>query len=221
MRPDTMLPIRVLLADDHTLVRAGFRALLTSLGGIQVVAEAGDGHEVLQLIEAHNPDLVLMDIAMPGLNGLEATAHLAKEFPTVRVIILSMHANAEYVRRAFGAGALGYLIKDASASEFELAIRAVSQGETYVCSVAAKYNLARKERQINAVGSLEHLTPRQREVLKLIAQGYTTQEIAQLLNISVKTAETHRTELMDRLDLHDVAGLVRFAIRTGLLPPDE
>ncbi len=216
-----MPSIRVLLADDHTLVRAGFRALLTGLGGIQVVAEAGDGYEVLRLIDVHNPDLVLMDIAMPGLNGLETTMQLVKEFPTVRVIILSMHANAEYVRRALDAGALGYLIKEASASEFELAIRAVAQGETYVCPGAAKHNHARKERQINVVGSLEHLTPRQREVLRLIAQGYTTQEIAQLLNISVKTAETHRTELMDRLDLHDVAGLVRFAIRTGLLPLDE
>lgn len=221
MRRDTMPPIRVLLADDHTLVRAGFRALLTSLGGIQVIAEAGDGHEVLRLIEVHDPDLVLMDIAMPGLNGLETTTHLVKEFPTVRVIILSMHANAEYVRRALDAGALGYLIKEASASEFELAIRAVAQGERYIHPVAAKNNLTSKERQTYAVGPLEHLTPRQREVLKLIAQGYTTQEIAQLLNISVKTAETHRTELMERLDLHDVAGLVRFAIRTGLLPWDE
>jgi len=218
---DAVPPIRILLADDHALVRAGFRALLENLEGIQVVAEASDGNEVLRLIKVNQPDIVLMDIAMPGLNGLEATARIAKEFPAVRVIILSMYVNTEYVRRALGAGARGYLVKDSSPSEFELAIQAVAQGETYICPAATKYNLIRKEQQTNAVGALERLTSRQRQVLRLIAQGYTTQGIAQLLNISVKTAETHRTELMERLDLHDIAGLVRFAIRTGLLPPDE
>lgn len=220
VKPD-QAPIRVLLADDHALVRAGFRALLQNLEGIHVVAEAHDGTEVLQLIQAHQPDIVLVDIAMPGLNGLEATAQIVRNFPAVRVIILSMYANAEYVRRALGAGALGYLVKDASAKEFELAIRAVAQGETYLATAAAKYQPIRKQRQSDAAKSHELLTPRQREILTLIAQGYTTLGIAQLLNISVKTAETHRSELMERLDLHDVASLVRFAIREGLGPPDE
>jgi len=221
VRRDSVPPIRILLADDHVLVRAGLRALLENLTGCQIVAEASDGNEVLRLLEVNQPDIVLMDIAMPGLNGLEATAHIVKEFPTVRVIILSMYANAEYVRRALRAGALGYLVKDASAKEFEFAIRSVAQGEAYLSAAAAKHRSIRKEPQTNTDGAIEHLTPRQREILKLIAEGYTTLEIAQLLNISVKTAETHRTELMERLDLHDIAGLVRFAIRTGLLPPDE
>lgn len=217
-----MSPICILLADDHALVRAGFRALLADVPGIKVVAEAGDGREALRLAKERQPDVVLMDIAMPGLNGLEATARIGEACPYVRVIILSMHANEEYVVQALQAGAAGYLLKDADAAELELAIRAVSQGETYLSPPVSKQVIADYLRRIGPdVGPLEQLTPRQREVLQLIAEGHTSREIAQVLDISLKTVETHRAALMDRLDIHDVAGLVRFAIRVKLVSPEH
>jgi DNA-binding NarL/FixJ family response regulator len=213
-----MKSIRVLLADDHTLVRAGIRSLVQALSGIQVVAEAGDGRETLSLIETHQPDVALLDIAMPGLNGLEVAAQVADNFPFVRVIILSMHATEEYVLRALRAGASGYLLKDADTSELELAIKAVTRGETYLSPAVSKH-VTEYVRRVGeeAPSTLERLTPRQREVLQLVAEGYTTQEIARMLNLSVKTVETHRTQLMERLDIHDIAGLVRYAVREGLV----
>lgn len=217
-----MKPIRVLLADDHTLVRAGFGALLQSLPDIQVVAEADDGREALRLIEEHQPDVVLMDIAMPGLNGLEAVARVTEEFPYVRVIILSVHANEEYVLRALRTGAAGYLLKNARAAELEFAISSAARGETYLSPAVSKYVAAYVQRVGEGVSfSLERLTPRQREVLQLIAEGHTTQEIARLLNVSVKTVEKHRMQLMERLDIHEIAGLVRYAIRVGLVMLEE
>lgn len=217
-----MKPIRVLLADDHTLVRAGFGALLQSLPDIQVVAEADDGREALRLIEEHQPDVVLMDIAMPGLNGLEAVARVTEEFPYVRVIILSVHANEEYVLRALRTGAAGYLLKNASAAELEFAISSATRGETYLSPAVSKHVAAYVQRVgVETSFSLERLTPRQREVLQLIAEGHTTQEIARLLNVSVKTVEKHRMQLMERLDIHDIAGLVRYAIRVGLVMLEE
>jgi len=213
-----MSPIRVLLAEDHTLVRAGIRALLEGLAGVQVVAEAGDGREALQLVAAHQPDLVLMDIAMAGLNGLEATGRIVKEFPHVRVIILSMHANEEYVLQALRAGAAGYLLKDAGTSELELAVRAAARGEIYLSPAVSRHVIADYMRRAGSeLTLLDQLTPRQREILQLIAEGRTTREIANILQVSVKTVETHRAQLMERLDIHDVAGLVRFAIRVGLV----
>jgi|SRR5579883_1015219 DNA-binding NarL/FixJ family response regulator len=213
--------IRILLADNHTLVRAGLRALLEKIEEIQVVAEAGDGREALHLIAVHQPDIVLMDIAMPEMNGLEATAHVVKEFPQVRVIILSMHANEEYVLQALRAGAMGYVLKDAGIGELELAIRAIAQGETYLSPAVSKHVVADYVRRVGGESSsLEQLTSRQREILQLIAEGRTTKEIADLLYLSVKTVETHRMQLMRRLDIHDVAGLVRYAIRMGLVLPD-
>jgi DNA-binding NarL/FixJ family response regulator len=218
--PPTKL-IRVLLADNHTLVRAGLRALLQNIEGIQVVAEAGDGREALHLIAAHQPDLVLMDIAMPEMNGLEATAHVVKEFPQVRVIILSMHANEEYVLQALRTGAMGYVLKDAGIGELELAVRAIASGETYLSPAVSKHVVADYVRRVGSESSsLEQLTSRQREILQLITEGRTTKEIADLLYLSVKTVETHRMQLMKRLDIHDVAGLVRYAIRMGLVLPD-
>ena len=218
--PSTKL-IRVLLADNHTLVRAGLRALLQNIEGIQVVAEAGDGREALHLIAVHQPDLVLMDIAMPEMNGLEATAHVVKEFPQVRVMILSMHANEEYVLQALRSGAMGYVLKDAGISELELAVRAIVRGETYLSPAVSKHVVADYVRRVSSEpSSLEQLTSRQREILQLIAEGRTTKEIADLLYVSVKTVETHRLQLMKRLDIHDVAGLVRYAIRMGLVLPD-
>ncbi len=216
-----MKTIRVLVADDHNLVRAGIRALLAPVPEIEVVGEAANGREALDLIQAQPPDVVLMDIAMPGLNGLDTAARVAQGFPGVRIIILSMHANEEYVLQALRAGATGYLLKDADTAELELAIKAVARGETYLSPAVSKHviddYLQRLDGQVNP---LDRLTPRQREVLQLIAQGYTTKEIALTLGVGVKTVETHRSQLMDELDIHDVAGLVRYAIRMGLVPPD-
>ncbi len=217
-----MKPIRILLAEDHTIVRAGIRALLQNLDEVHVVAEAGDGREALRLIETHHPDIVLMDIAMAGLNGLEATARIAKEFPNVHVIILSMHASEEYVLQALRAGAVGYLLKDAGTEELELAIRAVARDETYLSPAVSKHVVADYVRRVGGEpSSLERLTRRQREILQLIAEGHSTQEIAQMLSISVKTVETHRSQLMERLNIHDVAGLVRYAIRMGLVTSND
>lgn len=225
-----MKSIRVLLADDHALVRSGIRALLNGLSEIQVVAEANDGHEALRLTQAHRPDIVLMDIAMTGMNGLEATTRMAKDFPGVRVIILSMHTSEEYVLQALRAGAAGYLLKDAGIVELELAIQSVARGETYLSPPVSKHVISDYIRRVGGDtgielssdrSPLERLTLRQREILQLIAEGHTTQEIAQKLAISVKTVETHRMQLMERLDIHDVAGLVRFAIRVGLVSVDD
>jgi DNA-binding NarL/FixJ family response regulator len=215
-----------LLVDDHGLVRAGIRALLESLDGIQVLEEAEDGREALRLVELHHPDIVLMDIAMSGLNGLEATKRINRDFPNTRVIILSMHANEEYVLQSLRAGAAGYLLKDAGTVELEIAIKAVAGGETYLSPPVSKHVISDYVRRMSAgeqetQSTLDRLTLRQREILQLIAEGQTTQEIARLLNIGVKTVETHRMQLMERLDIHDIAGLVRYAIRVGLVSADE
>jgi DNA-binding NarL/FixJ family response regulator len=227
-----MKPIRVMLADDHALVRAGIRALLASLEGVEVVAEAGDGRHALQLVEAIRPDLVLMDISMPELNGLDAVEKIRRDFPQVRVIILSMHANEEYVLHALRAGAAGYLLKDAGIAELELAVRSVGRGETYLSPPISRSVIDDYLRRLggpvepgvlppNPHGPGGKLTSRQREVLQLIAEGHTTQEIAERLQLGVKTVETHRAQLMERLDIHDVAGLVRYAIRIGLVNPED
>ena len=214
--------IRILLADDHELVRAGIRALVEKLPFVQVVAEAKDGREALRLVKEHKPDLVLMDVAMPGLNGLEATARFSKEFPEVRVIILSMHANEEYVREAINAGAAGYLLKRSAAAELEHAITAVARGEKYFSPLVSGQVTTDRMRHTTADrASIERLTPRQREILQLIAERHTTKDIASILNINIKTVETHRAQLMTRLGIHDVPGLVRFAIKAGLVSLDE
>ncbi len=215
-----MKPFRVLLADDHALVRAGFGLLLEKLG-VQVVGEANDGHEALRLLPLLEPDLVLMDIAMPGLNGLEATTRIAQEFPAVRVIILSMHATAEYARRAIQAGAAGYLLKDASAAELDLALQAVTRGETFLSPRIASFIVADYANDKPAATPLDKLTSRQREILQLIAEGHARKEIAATLCISVKTFDTYRAQLMAQLNIHDVAGLVRFAASAGLTSGDE
>jgi DNA-binding NarL/FixJ family response regulator len=216
-----MPAMRVVLADDHALIRAGLRALLQSLDGVQVVGEASNGHEALEVIERQQPDIVLMDIAMPGLNGLEAATRIAKQWPTVRVIMLSMHANEEYIRQALSAGAAGYILKGAEPAELELALKAVLRGETYLTPGVSKRIVQDYLQGREKAGPLQELTSRQREVLQLIAEGYSTKDIAKKLDVSVKTAETHRTELMSRLGIHDVAGLVRYAIRIGLVTADS
>ena len=217
-----MEPKRILLADDHTLVRAGIRALVEKLPGVKVVGEAKDGREAILIARELEPDLVLMDIAMPGLNGLEATARISKELPKVRVIILSMYANEEYVREAIEAGASGYLVKRSAAVELEQAITAVAAGEKYFSPLISAEDIKDRGGRLSADRAwIERLTPRQREILQLIAERHTTKEIAAILNISVKTVETHRAQLMQRLTIHDVPGLVRFAIRAGLVSLEE
>ena len=213
-----MKPVRVLLADDHTLVRAGLRKLLESIVGMEVVGECGDGLELLALAETLQPDLVLMDIAMPGLNGLEATARVLKQWPQTRVLILSMHQNEEYVRQALRHGAVAYLLKDAAPMELELAIQAVLQGGTYLSPAVSKGVLSDYVQRLRGEDpGADVLTPRQREVLQLIAEGHSSKEVARRLDLSVKTVETHRSLLMKQLDIHEVTGLVRYAMRLGLL----
>jgi DNA-binding NarL/FixJ family response regulator len=215
------MKIRVMLADDHDLVRAGVRSLLEKMTDIEVVAEAGDGHQALELTKKLLPDVVLMDVAIPGLNGLEALARITKEFPAVKVIILSMHANEEYVLQALRAGACGYLVKDAAVAELELAVRAVTRGETHLSSRISKRVIANYLERMGEGPLREELTPRQREIVQLIAEGKSTKDIAFLLKISVKTVEAHRAQLMARLGIHEVVGLVRYAMRMGLVPPEH
>ena len=211
-------PLRVMLADDHTLVRAGLHKLLDAIPSVAVVGEAGDGQTLLELAAQQHPDVVLMDIAMPGLNGLEATARLLQDNPAVRVMILSMHQSEEYVRRALRLGASAYLLKDAAPMELELALAAVMRGETYLSPAVSKgvvSDYVQRLRGDDQAG--DPLSARQREVLQRIAQGLSTKEIARQLDLSVKTVETHRTSLMKLLDVHEVTGLVRYAIKTGLV----
>jgi DNA-binding NarL/FixJ family response regulator len=216
-----MKAIRVLLADDHQLVRAGIRLLLQSLAGVEVVAEAGDGREALLLIASHQPDVVLMDVMMPGMNGLEAAARAAKMFPQVRVIMLSVNATEEYVLQSLRAGAAGYLLKNIAPAELEAAVRAVAGGERYLTAAVSRHVIdAYLQRVGPESSSLDRLTPRQREVLQLVAEGATMKAIGRKLEISVKTAEMHRSQLMDALGIYDVAGLVRYAVRMGVVPPD-
>ena len=213
-----MAAVRVLVADDHALFRAGVRKLLQSFEGIQVVGEAADGHEALRLSGTERPDVLLMDIGMPGLNGVEAAARLTREGPRPRVVILSMHTGEDHVLRAIRAGAAGYLLKDASPAELEAAVRSVARGEIYLSPAISRYVVDDYVRRAGGDRSpLDRLTSRQREVLQLIAEGNTTKAIATRLGLSVKTVETHRAQLMERLEARDVATLVRLAIRVGLV----
>jgi DNA-binding NarL/FixJ family response regulator len=217
-----MNPIRILLCDDHLLIRASLKSLIGEFPGIDVVGEAGDGREALEHVARLRPNVVVMDIAMPGLNGLEATRRLVKEHPQVRVVMLSMHADESHVLQALRAGASGYVLKGSAPRELEMAIEAVARGEIFLSPAISKHvidvYLNRAEGQTN---SLDLLTPRQREILQLIAEGKSSKQIAQMLDASVKTIESHRASLMERLDIHDVAGLVRYAIRHGLVSPEK
>jgi DNA-binding NarL/FixJ family response regulator len=213
-----MKKIRVLLADDHKLVRAGIRSLLERLPEMEVVAEASDGGEALQLVEKYDPQIVLMDLAMPELNGLEATRHLTTKFPKVRVIILSIYSDEEHVYQSLRAGAAGYLMKGAATEELEFAIRSVARGETYLSPPVSKPVIMEYIRRTNVgLSPREGLSPRQTQILKLIAEGQTTKQVALNLAISVKTVESHRSALMKRIGVRDVAGLVRYAVKVGLV----
>ncbi|HXI36958.1 MAG TPA: response regulator transcription factor [Burkholderiales bacterium] len=212
--------IRVVLADDHALVRAGMRSLLNAMADVAVVGEASSGEEALELAGRERPDIVLMDIAMKGMSGLDAAARLRELHPEVRVVILSMHAGEEYVLKALRAGAVGYLLKDAATGELELALRSVMRGESWFSPAVSRQVVEGYVQRVGGEAVADTLTARQREVLKLVAGGKSTKEIAYQLKLSVKTVETHRAQIMERLGIRDVAGLVRYALRTGLVPPD-
>ena len=216
-----MPALRVLLADDHALVRAGMRSLLRDIESVEVVGEAADGAQALALAERERPDVVLLDIAMKGMNGLEAAARFRELHPGIKVIILSMHASEEYVLQALRAGAAAYLIKDSATAELEIALRSVMRGETYLSPAISRQVVEGYVQRVGAGAGEDPLTPRQREVLKRIAEGRSTKEIAFELGLSVKTVETHRAQIMERLGIRDVAGLVRYAMRTGLVPPEK
>lgn len=214
-----MKPIQVVLADDHALVRAGIRALLERIDSVEVVGEAGDGQQVLDLIEELEPDVVLLDLTMPGLSGFEVLKETSEKFPAVNMIVLSVHDSEEYARHALRSGAVGYLPKCAASAELEVALEQVLRGEKYVSpSIAPEASL---EFSRQSTETAAELTPRQVEVLTLIARGSSTRTIASSLNIAVKTVETHRAQLMERLNIHDVAGLVRYAIKKGLVNIDK
>lgn len=214
---DGDLLMRVLLAEDHTVVRAGIRRLLLEFPMVTEIMEAADGGEAVAAVARYRPDIVLMDITMPRMNGLQATSRIVRQSPNTRVIILSIHRNEDFVRRALHAGASGYLIKAGAVAELDEALRSVHCGRTYI-SPSLKPLVADDSRE--AGGVLGRLTPRQHEILQLIAEGMSSRKIAALLRIQIKTVESHRTELMKRLGIHDVAGLVRFAVRHGIVDVD-
>ena len=221
-----MKSIRVFLADDHALFRSGIRMLVERMVGVEIVGEASNGRAVFEHLERLYPDVVLMDIAMPELNGLEATRRIVREFPRLKVIMLSMYATPDYVVQALRAGASGYLLKDAATSELETAIRAVARGEAHLTAAVSKTVVAdylrriddRSGEQIEETSPIKALTLRQREILQLVAEGRTTKEIGTRLSLTENTIETHRRRLMKRLNVHDVTGLVRYAVRIGLVP---
>ncbi len=211
--------IRVLVVDNHPIVRSGICAELEKTAGVEIVGQANDGREALVLVEKFKPDVVFMDISMPGLNGLEATARIARDFPGTRVVILSKHEEEEYYWHALKIGASGYLLKRAAIGELKAAIQRVMGGELYL-SKDLSMKLVKKlplQRVANQRNPLDQLTERQREVLQLIAEGQNTKSIADILNVSPKTVEYHRAKLMQILQIYDIPGLVRFALRTRLI----
>jgi DNA-binding NarL/FixJ family response regulator len=218
-------PVRVLLADDHALVRAGLRALLEKLPDVAVVAEADSGRTAFEKFVAERPSLVVMDISMKDLNGIDAAIEMLAEDPEARVLILSMYASAEVVQRAMRAGARGYLVKDSAPLELRLAVEAIMRGEIFVSSRVSRHLVSALEGTGAAAPSaLETLSRRQRQVLQMIAEGQRTKAIATTLAVSVKTVESHRAAIMERLGIRDVAGLILFAVQSGLVgmnrPPD-
>ncbi len=215
------MAIRVVIADDHTVIRAGIRAMLERIAGIEIFGEASTGRETLALVERHQPHLLtLTDIGMPDINWLELTARVTTNFPNARVLIISMYATDEYMPHVLRAGAAGFLLKDTDANELELAVQSVMAGKSYPPSDASQ-RVAKKALRRSASSNIAEtiLTPRQREILQLIVEGKSTKEIAQMLILGPKTVETHRTRLMERLQICDVPSLVQYAMRMGVVPP--
>ena len=217
-----MTRFKVLIVDDHQLVREGLRSMLERMPDAEVVGEARDGAEAVTAIEELHPDVVLMDISMPTMNGLEATRRATKLPGKPKILILSMHADKEYVRQAFLAGAMGYMVKDATSHELAQAVAAVARGDGWISPAIAPHVVD----EVKGAGEPRHapgseLTPRQREVLQLIAEGHATKAIAGKLGVSVKTIETHRAQIMERLDIHHIPGLVRYAMRAKIVPPEK
>lgn len=212
--------VRVVLADDHALVREGIRHVLDAEAGFEVVAEAATGEEAVRLVLELTPDVVLLDITMPGENGLRAAARLREALPDLRILMLSMHDNAEYVREGMRIGTNGYLLKDSAGEELRAAIRAVHAGGTFFSPAVVRRLTAATEppEPAPAHAQLAQLTPRERDVLQGIADGHTNKAIAAALGISRRTVEAHRESLMRKLEIHNVAGLTRFALEVGLLP---
>lgn len=208
-------PIRILLADDHAVVRRGFRLILDSQPGLEVVGEASNGREAVQLAVALTPDLVILDVSMPELNGIEAARRIVEEVPRARVLALSMHRDGVYVREMLRAGARGYLLKDADDEALIDAVQAVARGDAYISPSVADSVLSDYRRHVT--NPLDLLSTREREVLQLISEGHTNKDIAQLLSLSVHTVDSHRSRLMEKLNLNSTGELVRFAIRNGLI----
>ena len=214
--------IRILIADDHGIVRAGLKLLLGRIAGIEVVAEAADGREAVRLAKAFSPDVVLMDIAMPRLNGLDAASQIARDNPRTGIVVLSMYVDESYILRALNNGARGYLLKDNADDELEAAIRSVAAGRPYFSRVIADSLLedhVRMMRKRGVTDSYDLLTEREREVLQLLAEGKSNKETAAVLNLSPYTIDTHRTNLMQKLGLHNTAELVLFAVRKAIITP--
>ncbi len=215
-----MTKIKILLADDHTIVRKGIRSLLDEEAGMEVVGEAEDGRETIEKVERLSPDIVLMDSTMPILNGLEATRQISKRFPQVKVLVLTMHTNEEYIFQFLQAGAAGYLVKQAAPKELVSAIEAVHRGDYFLSPAISKTVIEEYVRQVKTTDKddpYEQLTDREREVLQLIVEGFSNREIAERLHISLKTAGVHRINLMHKLNIHNLTELTKYAIRKGII----
>ena len=215
-----MKQIRILLADDHTIMRNGLRLLLERQPGFQVIGEAADGRETVEMTDALRPDVVILDIAMPNLNGLEAARQIASKLPSIAVVILSMHSDESYVLRALKAGARAYLLKDSAESDLIAAIKAVTEGKAFFSPAISKMlvdDYVRRLQQRGVDDSYELLTTREREILQLVAEGKSNKDVANLLNLSLYTVETHRGNIMQKLNLHSVPELILNAVRKGVI----
>ncbi len=216
-----MSKTRVLLADDHTIVRQGLRALLDSQDNIEVVGEAEDGRQAIEKAQQLVPDIIVIDITMPNLNGIEATRQIKKLKPEIKVLVLTVHINEEYIYQVLQAGASGYLLKESAVSDLISAINAVKKGDIFlspsISKVVVKDYVKHAEGVSGDFDSINLLTGREREILQLIAEGRTNKQVAHLLKLSVKTVDVHRSHIMEKLHIHDVTGLVKYSIRKGLI----
>ena len=215
-----MNPIRILLADDHTVMRNGLRLLLERQPNLTVVGEASDGRETVRAAESVSPDVVVMDIAMPNLNGIEAARQITASRPETAIVILSMHSDESYVIRALKAGARAYLLKDSAEGDLIAAIHAISEGKSFFSPAISRIlveDYMRQLEQKHVEDTYELLTAREREILQLLAEGKTNKEVAAILNLSVYTVETHRTHILQKLNLHNVPELILYAVRKGII----